>query len=110
MSREDAAAKARRYLGEGRLTVTKVAGDLVRATCRGDGEGYRLGHEMARSWFGDCPVRTRPLRPPGRTQVGHRPEGGRMTLPVPTLCQPQAATCSVDGPGRAAAAPCLAGS
>ncbi len=42
MSREDAVAKARRYLAEGRLLVTGVSGDHVTAACRGDGEIYRL--------------------------------------------------------------------
>jgi len=40
--RESAETKARRYLTEGRLIVTVVAGDHVTATCRGDGEIHRL--------------------------------------------------------------------
>jgi hypothetical protein len=36
MTRETVAAKARRYLAEGRLTVTFVDGDHVAATCQCD--------------------------------------------------------------------------
>lgn len=43
MSRESAANKAKRYLCEGRLQVLEVRPDLIRATCRGDGQVYRLG-------------------------------------------------------------------
>jgi hypothetical protein len=41
MTRETAAAKARRYLAEGRLTVLEVGPSIVRAVCRGDGQVYR---------------------------------------------------------------------
>lgn len=58
MTRESAAVKALRYLGEARLTVTAVDGDRVRATCRGDGEAYRCGHEPGRGWTCNCPART----------------------------------------------------
>lgn len=59
MTRESPAAKAARYLAEGRLTVTHVTGDLVRATCKGDGEAYQLGHDGRRGgWHCSCPART----------------------------------------------------
>jgi len=38
MTRESAAAKARRYLAEGRLTVLEVGPQIVRAVCRGDSQ------------------------------------------------------------------------
>jgi hypothetical protein len=38
--RESASVKARRYLGEARLTVLDVGPDRVRATCRGQGAVY----------------------------------------------------------------------
>ena len=58
MTRETTAAKATRYLVEGRLIVTEVSGDHVAAACRGDGEVYRLGHAPGRGWHCSCPVRT----------------------------------------------------
>ena len=60
MTRESAESKARRYLTEARLTVTGVDGDLVTATCRGQGEQYDLGHDPRRpgGWWCSCPVRT----------------------------------------------------
>lgn len=57
MTRETVEAKGRRYLAEARLTVTAVDGDLVAATCRGQGEQYDLGHDPARGWHCDCPAR-----------------------------------------------------
>ena len=57
MTREPPAVKARRYLGEARLTVTAVKDDLVIATCRGQGEQYDLGHHPARGWWCTCPAR-----------------------------------------------------
>jgi hypothetical protein len=57
MTRETVDAKARRYLCEGRLIVTKVDGDHVMACCRGQGSVYRLGHEPGRGWFCDCSAR-----------------------------------------------------
>lgn len=51
-------AKARRYLSEGRLTVRLVDGDTVRATCRGAGAVYELGHDEAARWWCTCPART----------------------------------------------------
>ena len=55
--RESTAAKAKRYLGESRLLVVHVAGDDVRAYCRGSDSIYRLGHSPARGWHCDCPAR-----------------------------------------------------
>lgn len=58
MTRETVADKARRYLAEGRLTVTAVDGDHVTAVCRGQGAIYQLGHESGRGWHCSCPVRS----------------------------------------------------
>jgi hypothetical protein len=58
MTRESVAAKAARYLQEGRLIVTSVNGDRVTAWCRGDGEVYELGHDLARGWYCGCVART----------------------------------------------------
>jgi hypothetical protein len=52
-TRETAAAKARRYLTEGRLTVLEVGPQIVRAVCRGDGAVYRLGWWRG-SWGCTC--------------------------------------------------------
>lgn len=55
--RESVDAKARRYLGEGRLTVTRVEVDraLAHARCVGsDGAVYDLGVSPA-GWFCSCP-------------------------------------------------------
>ncbi len=56
-ARENAEAKARRYLCEGRLTVLYVrhGGTIVRATCRGDGRTYKLGFYPGDGWKCDCP-------------------------------------------------------
>lgn len=58
MTRESADAKARRYLCEARLTVLRVDGDQVQATCRGGGEMYELGHTPGRGWWCSCPAKT----------------------------------------------------
>jgi hypothetical protein len=57
MTRETIAAKSARYLAEGRLIIIRVDGDLVSATCRGDGEVYKLGHHVRRGWWCECPAR-----------------------------------------------------
>ncbi|MGH2843606.1 MAG: hypothetical protein ACRDKL_08485 [Solirubrobacteraceae bacterium] len=57
MSRETVADKAVRYLGEARLTVLRVDGDRVWASCHGDGEVYELGHTPGRGWHCSCPAR-----------------------------------------------------
>jgi uncharacterized Zn finger protein len=53
--REAAPDKARRYLGEGRLIVTRVIGNTIDATCRGDGQTYTLGRNAKRGWHCTCP-------------------------------------------------------
>lgn len=58
MTRETAAAKSVRYLGEGRLTITLVSGDSVRAVCRGSGAVHQCGHDLGRGWWCSCPART----------------------------------------------------
>jgi hypothetical protein len=55
MIRETAAAKARRYLAEGRLTVLEVGPSIVRAVCRGDGQVWRCGWWRGR-WGCTCPA------------------------------------------------------
>lgn len=57
MARENAEGKARRYLGEGRVVVQRVARDRVVATCRGDGCVYRVVY-WRRTWSCDCPARS----------------------------------------------------
>jgi uncharacterized Zn finger protein len=58
MARENAAAKARGYLAEGRLVVTEVDGETVQATCRGDGLVHRIEHTRRRGWRCTCPAST----------------------------------------------------
>jgi hypothetical protein len=58
VSAETVEAKAQRYLGEGRLVVTRVLGDYVNAICQGDSGAYDLGHAPGRGWFCSCPVRS----------------------------------------------------
>jgi uncharacterized Zn finger protein len=53
--RENAEAKGRRYLAEGRLTVEWVDDVEVRATCLGAGEVYRMGYTPG-GWWCDCPA------------------------------------------------------
>ncbi len=55
---ENAEAKGRRYVAEGRLTVERVDGRLVVASCRGGGQIYRLGHRDG-EWVCACPARGR---------------------------------------------------
>jgi uncharacterized Zn finger protein len=56
--RENADAKGRRYLAEGRLIVDHISGGTVSASCRGDGEIHRCGHDDARQWWCTCPARS----------------------------------------------------
>ncbi len=57
-TRESTPEKALRLLTQGRLRVTKVDGDLVKAECRGDsGRVYELGHNNGQ-WICSCPART----------------------------------------------------
>lgn len=59
MPRESAQTKGRRYCLEGRLVVTRVTDDEIRARCRGQGHSYNLGWNPADRWWCDCPARTR---------------------------------------------------
>ena len=54
--RESASSKARRYLAEGRLTVEQVDGNLVRATCKGNGAIYSVGWTPSSGWSCPCPA------------------------------------------------------
>jgi uncharacterized Zn finger protein len=56
--RENAAAKARRLLAEGRVTITRVDGREIAALVRGDSaQTYRVFHRDG-AWVDDCPART----------------------------------------------------
>jgi uncharacterized Zn finger protein len=56
--RENAHAKARRLLGEGRVVLLNVHGRLVRAQVRGDsGVFYEVTHEHG-TWHCDCEARS----------------------------------------------------
>lgn len=57
MPRESAEVKGRRYLIEGRSIVDHVAGDTIRARCRGGGALYLLGLERG-EWYCSCPALT----------------------------------------------------
>ena len=56
--RENAVTKAHRLLAEARLTVERVDGSSIVATCRGDGDVHRLGYERG-VWRCSCPARGR---------------------------------------------------
>ena len=56
-ARESVQDKARRYVLEARLLVTRVDGAVVVAECRGSGEIYHLGHAPGRGWFCSCACR-----------------------------------------------------
>jgi hypothetical protein len=56
--RESASAKGERYLREARLIVEYVDDAVIRATCRGGGAVYFLGHERGR-WHCTCPAKGR---------------------------------------------------
>jgi uncharacterized Zn finger protein len=58
-AREGAEAKGRRYLVEGRLTVSRVDREGVRASCRGAGAVYECGWSAERGWFCSCAARGR---------------------------------------------------
>lgn len=57
MTRENVEQKARRYLAEARVIVTRVDGDDVRASVRGDGEWHRCGYHEYEGWWCSCPTR-----------------------------------------------------
>jgi hypothetical protein len=61
MTRENARAKALRYLTEHRLTILRVDKERVEAECRGDGAVYSLGWQDG-AWRCDCPAKTRCAR------------------------------------------------
>jgi uncharacterized Zn finger protein len=56
--RENAAAKARRYLAEGRVVVTDASAAKVRATVRGDGALDPVEY-LAGAWSCPCAARGR---------------------------------------------------
>lgn len=58
MSREGAAAKARRYLVDGRVVVTHVTTGRASAVVRGDGHLWRV-EARGPHWSCTCPARTR---------------------------------------------------
>lgn len=53
-SRESAATKARRLLGEARLIVRECRPGYVDAICRGEGAVYHLGYAHG-GWHCTCP-------------------------------------------------------
>lgn len=57
MPRENAEAKGRRYLTEGRLLVVEVTDQRIRAFCRGDGALHRCGMDGGGRWWCMCPAR-----------------------------------------------------
>lgn len=60
MPRESAQVKARRLVGEGRLTLLNIGRALIVAECKGDsGEVYRLGYAPSSGWMCDCTARGR---------------------------------------------------
>lgn len=58
MPRESAVTKARRYLTEGRVIVTEVAGGRASASVRGDGAMHRV-EVRGPAWSCTCPARGR---------------------------------------------------
>jgi hypothetical protein len=52
--RETAAAKARRYLTEGRVIIEHLHPGEVTATCRGDGAIHRVGWRPSTGWWCNC--------------------------------------------------------
>lgn len=55
--RETAAAKARRYITEGRLVILEVSENRIQAFCRGDGAIWRPQWTPF-GWECDCPARS----------------------------------------------------
>jgi uncharacterized Zn finger protein len=58
MPRENAEAKGRRYLVEGRVTVLEVDTDRISARVRGDGQVWWCGWNPGQRWWCRCPART----------------------------------------------------
>jgi uncharacterized Zn finger protein len=76
-ARETTTAKARRYLAEARVTVTRVEGDVADAVVRGDTGEHHVGHEPARGWHCTCPARGRCAHITAlRLVTIRRPDGG----------------------------------
>jgi uncharacterized Zn finger protein len=59
MPRENAAAKGRRYLTEGRVVVLRVSQGDVFARVRGDGAIWQVGWSRNWGWSCTCPARGR---------------------------------------------------
>jgi hypothetical protein len=60
MARENAMARGRRLVAEGRLVVARVDDVQVRAVCRGDsGQVHEVGYDPDAGWHCDCEARTR---------------------------------------------------
>jgi hypothetical protein len=57
MAREDAQTKARRLLGEGRLTIRRVNKAEVVGWCRGTDRFHRLGWSADGGWWCSCEAR-----------------------------------------------------
>lgn len=55
MSRENAEAKGRRYLAEGRVVVEAVDRHHIAASVRGSGEIHQTGYVRG-GWFCSCPA------------------------------------------------------
>jgi uncharacterized Zn finger protein len=73
--RENYAAKARRYLVEGRLTVRRADPLTITATCRGDSaEIYRVGYADG-VWYCHCPAIGRCAHMAALMLVSVRPTG-----------------------------------
>jgi uncharacterized Zn finger protein len=79
MTRETIAAKGRRLLAGGCLTVIRVEGDVADAVVQGDTGEHRVGHDPAHGWHCSCPARGRcshvaalklvTVRGPGRSEA-----------------------------------------
>ena len=82
--RENAAANARRYLGEGRVVIAQVTPQRVDAFVRGDGQIYAAGFHNEQ-WNCDCSARSdacshlRALRLTTAVDLPPTPPGGRQS-------------------------------
>jgi hypothetical protein len=57
--REDARARGRRLVSEGRLVLRRVDDVEILAVCRGDsGQVHELGYHPDGGWWCDCEART----------------------------------------------------
>ena len=57
MVRENASAKARRYLVQGRVVLDHVSKGSVRGHIRGDGHIWKAVYDEG-AWFCNCPARS----------------------------------------------------